>query len=265
MKSLAAAEVGTLQFSFEQPVESAQIDSAQLARVLVQVRYSLTPELVEPDIERILAEHLPRLPIRGQISGMAIVDGPAQFQNEILRTFESVEPGRRATVSPQFVAYETSMYTNRADFLDEVEQVVKAIQDSRSPARVNRIGIRYTNVFVDVDQIDEWFTPEILGLAAKHPALPPAMQFMQAIFRQSQSRGISVRSGLVPPGETVEPGIPSSDAPSWLLDIDAFDELPRSGFDPGVILERLSVLAEDAQRMFESTAPGYVATTRGDS
>jgi uncharacterized protein (TIGR04255 family) len=65
---------------------------------------------------------------------------------------------------------------------------------------------------------------------------------------ESQMR-VQVRSLFLPPKVIVDPGIPPADARSWWLDLDAFEEVPRS-FDADALTVTVTALAERAYAVF---------------
>lgn len=261
-----AESAGVARFSFDvDPVEE-RLNSAPLARCLMQVRFSHVPELVEDDTEREIARLLPDLPVRSPAGTTVQVEGFPPI-SEPLRVFESAEPGQKATLAQSFVAFETGRYATRAEFLQTARTVLAALRQVNAPARVVRIGVRYTNVFTEVDTIGDLIHPALLGSVGYLE--PDAVLDHQVVVSNLRrvgltGSGVSVRGLVAPANAMIEPGLPVSEAATWVLDIDAFDEQPRIGFDVDELAERIEALSHDAFRVFAWGAARYIARDRGE-
>lgn len=252
-------------FSFDVQPPDLVIEPSPLERCLLQVRFSRTPELLDEATERSLAGDLPELPVRSSVRAAVVPLTPDDGGGyETLRTFESVDGLSRASVASDFCAYETSMYTTRDAMLGDAAALMRAVANARRPARVNRVGIRYTNAFDQVGNLGEWIRPPLLGWVGAL-ADPTALQsqLLYATLAGGQGTEVAVRTALVPAGAVFEPGAPITDHTRWLLDIDSYDETARPGFEPGTIGDTLENLAKDAYKVFAWAAEEYVQRGRG--
>lgn len=248
-----------MPFAFDHVPPDVLLEDAPLVRVLCQVRFSATPELVDDESERVLARLLaPYLPVRGMVQGMVLPlpgfpDGAGKLEH--MRTFEDAEGHWKASVAPDFIALETSRYRRRDDFLDMVRPVLEALTEVATPPRVNRVGMRYTDRIEDPQGLSDLANPALLGIL---PELADSdvmeNQVLQTLLVDSAtSSKVQVRSLFLPPGTGFDPSITPVPQRSWVLDIDAFTEQPR-GWDADVLLDVIESLAKRAYQVFHWAA-----------
>lgn len=231
--------------------------NAPLIRVICQVRYSSTPELVDDDRERVIARALSSsMPVRGETQGSIVSipnvapSSPVEFQR--FRTFENQSGTWKATVTTDFVALETSAYTRRADFLDRLGAVLKALDLADHPAKITRIGTRFTDRIVEPTDLVRLVRPSLLGLL---PHVEDSSlienQFIQALITQPETTDkVQVRSLFLPPNVGFDPSLAPVDQESWVLDIDSFNVDAGKTWSVDEIQSSAETLAKLAYQVF---------------
>jgi uncharacterized protein (TIGR04255 family) len=242
-----------LPFSFDVVPEEVHLKEAPLIRVLCQIRYSATPELVEAEAERALAEAVAAdYPVRGSVQGVTIQFGeqPVGVQ-ELYRTYEDVAGQWKVTVAPEFVALETSNYEKRDDFLSRLSRVLQAIDEVRRPPQVQRVGIRYTDRVENPSDLTSMVNPALLGwLPNLNDDSVLEHQIVQVLLRHpATGHALQVRSLCLPPGVIFDGTIPPVDTSSWVLDVDAYDE-HLATFDVQALSATARALAERSYQVF---------------
>lgn len=244
-----------MPLDFQVYPDEVVLTDAPLIRVLCQIRYSAVPELVDNENERALAKLLTeQLPVRGLVQGMVLplqaISAPVA-QGEHFRTFEDPVGTWKATVAPDFVALETTQYGRRDEFLTSLAPVLRAVETVSRPPRVTRIGIRYTDRILNPEGVDALVHPALLGLLPEltdHDMVEN--QVVQTLIRDLPSaRKVQVRSLCLPEGVSFDPSIDPVSVPSWVLDIDAFNESLRI-WEHEVLMNEVEVLAKRAYQVF---------------
>jgi uncharacterized protein (TIGR04255 family) len=236
-------------FGAETPAE-VPLARAPLVRVIAQLRY---PEIlsvekrdfVAPFQEAIRAEY----PILRPESKVVIDEGvPAAT---IAWRFFDKSGNWRVSVTPHFLALETTSYTNRADFFARLGRLVAALQTHFNPALVDRLGVRYVNRITGdaLAVIDQLFRPEVCGLLATNLGGRTVHTMSESMFEQGDAR-LLARWGLVPPDMTVDPStIEPIAEKSFLLDLD-MSTASSVPFDAGEIVACARRYAERIYMMF---------------
>lgn len=242
-----------MSFNFDDMPEEVALSSAPLVRVLCQVRYSPTPELVDDQNERQIAGLLGDLfPVRGSVDGVLFIPGlNAAPQQDTMRTFEDIEGAWRASVTPNFLALETTAYDRRTGFLDRLAKVLAAVHEVGAPPRVTRIGLRYTDRIENPTGLRDLVRPALLGMVSEvEDDELVENQIQQALVVDSANQAkVQVRSLCLPPRVGFDPSINPVESRSWVLDIDAYTESPRR-WDPVELSSVAEVLAKRAYQVF---------------
>lgn len=242
-----------MTFSFDDMPDEVALSSAPLVRVLCQIRYSPTPELVDDQSERRIASLLGGVfPVRGSVEGVLFIPGlNAAPQQDRMRTFENIDGTWKASVTPNFLALETTAYDRRTGFLDRLAKVLAAVEEVGAPPRVTRIGLRYTDRIEDPTGLRELVQPALLGMVAEVGSDDLVEnQIQQALLVDSANQAkVQVRSLCLPPRVGFDPSINPVESRSWVLDIDAYTELPRR-WNPAELSRAAEVLATRAYQVF---------------
>lgn len=244
-----------MSFDLDFMPEEVILDRAPLVRVLCQIRFSSSPELVEDSNERAIAAALTDLlPVRGTIEGIALplAGLPSAIpQHETMRTFEDVDGAWKATVAPAFVALETTTYTRRSEFVERLTRVLTALEAAATPPRVTRIGMRYTDRITRPEGLTHLVNPGLLGMlpeVTSDDMIENQIQQTLLVDPKSGSK-IQVRSLCLPPNVGFDPSIQPTPEPSWVLDIDAYSEDARPWLAKD-LADTVETLAKRAYQVF---------------
>jgi uncharacterized protein (TIGR04255 family) len=233
------------------------LPNAPLVRVIGQVRFppvlSLEKrEFVAPFQEAIRGTYPVLRPEQAQ-SIMLGPDGVAPGQKQTAWRFSDSDARWRVSLTPEFVAIETTAYTSRRDFLDRLQEVLEAIAEHVKPALAQRVGVRYVDRVTGeaLVEIRNLVRPEVLGIVAAPVAVHVLHSLTQTVFALPEAKEqILGRWGLVPAGATVDPtAIEPINEPSWVLDVDMFSNEERP-FVPGEIVRAARQFSERLYAVF---------------
>ena len=240
--------IGTARspFSPEDTPPTILLEDPPLARVLVQVRFApvlavATESFVGP-FQQALAESYPigSSGVEFAINMPAPAEAPPTATETRLWRFETVDGFSRVTLATSFVAFETELYEGHKAFLSALLHVLEAVAEHIKPVQVQRAGIRYVQWLTesaDLERVGEFFRPELLGVVA----VPEAAEHLDLCLTQARhsvdGMTLAARWGRLPAGAGMDIIVQPVDKPSWVFDIDVFDEA-RSLFDPAELVER---------------------------
>jgi uncharacterized protein (TIGR04255 family) len=71
----------------------------------------------------------------------------------------------------------------------------------------------------------------------------------EATFALDAANGLQARWGALQPGVVLDPSLPAASEPSWVLDLDAFQQ-EALAFDPEGLAGRVRAMSERAYRFF---------------
>ena len=259
------------------PVDEVHLDRAPLAKVLMQVQYSRTPQLVTNDAEAAIAETLGRYPVRLRQVTAGVVPNVV-INGQQLQLPGSVTPGValafsdpkglwQVTVTETAVALETSDYSTRDDFCSRAAEIFAVAASVALPPVVDRVGIRYIDRLTGaaVEKVSAYVIPELTSLVA---CVEPPLQLQHSVSESQIDIGpgerMHVRSGLLPPGGAFDPALPSVGEPSWVLDMDVFTTQAGFAFEPDDLTQRLRRYAEVVYAFFRfATTEAFQDAHRG--
>lgn len=246
-----------------EPVAEIPLHSAPLAKVLMQVQYSRTPQLVSDTAEAEIADALGRYPVRrrqlaASIFPAVVINGqPMQFAGGAapgtVLLFSDPASVWQVTVTEVAVSLETSDYSSRDDFCQRALEVFAAVAAVALPPVVDRVGLRYIDRLVgqDLARVSEYVIPQLQVLCgAAEPPVQIHHSVSETLIELTLKERMQVRSGLVPPGGGFDPALPGVGEPSWLLDMDVFTTEGGFPFDARELAERLRRYAESAYAFF---------------
>jgi uncharacterized protein (TIGR04255 family) len=238
---------GTANRPFTGPaVETIPLDPPPLARELTQIRFSpvfvVADEAFAGQVQQRLRDEYPI--VRGEVEfGIAFVPGTEPPQAAVptrLWRFHDPAEDWRVTLSSTFVSLETTDYVGHDDYFGRLRRVLDIVGELVEPPEVERTGVRYIQRLTDPNdlaRLPEYVRPEILGACAvQDDGAEVALCLSQTQALLDDVR-LTARWGLLPPGTGVDPAIHPVDTPSWIIDIDVFDER-REAFDPAALAER---------------------------
>jgi uncharacterized protein (TIGR04255 family) len=242
-------------------VDEVHLHPAPLAKVLMQVQFSRTPQLVTDGAEAVIAESLGRYPVRRKqltagIVPNVVINGqqlPGSITQGMALTFSDPKGLWQATFSETAVALETSDYSTRDDFCGRAAEIFAAIASVAPPPVVDRVGIRYIDRLTgaSLEKVPTYVIPQLATLVA---CIESPLQLQHSIIESQIEIGegerMVVRSGLLPPGAALDPALLPVGEPSWILDMDVFTTLAGFAFEPDDLSQRLRHYAESVYAFF---------------
>lgn len=211
------------------------LPGAPLVRVIAQVRFPLvasveSQEFIAPFQEAIRKEY----PVLRQERAQSIFVGPKGAtplaESKVWRFSDSTR-GWRATLAPDFVALESTAYTNRTDMLNRFGRLLKATESHVNPQIVDRVGVRYIDRIVgaQLENINAMLRPEIAGVLGAGFGSSAVHALSESVFLiPGGARRLLARWGLVAEGATFDANaLEAIEQKSWILDLDVFDEESR--------------------------------------
>jgi len=241
-----------------EPVTEVHLARAPLEKVLTQIQFPRTPELVSEDGELRLAAALARYPVRRQgISlNLTIGPGPGEVKPEqaTTRLFADVAQTWQVTVTETAVSLETTVYDSRDDFCDRAKEVFDAVAQVAVPPVVDRVGLRYIDRLhdaTDLERLGEYVAPSLLGVHGQvGGSLEIEYSINEALIRIASDERLKVRCGVLPPGGLFDPAVSPCPDSSWVLDADIFTTEGGFEFDPSALDDRLRRYADHVYSFF---------------
>lgn len=213
------------------PPAEVPLKNAPLVRVIAQVRF---PEIlaveqrdfVAPFQEAVRATY----PVLRQEQTQGVLFSPAGIapKPQLAWRFGDVEGDWRVSLTPEFIALETTKYTSRSDFFGRLRSVVEAVDEHLEPKLVDRVGVRYIDRITGsaLDDIEKLVRPEVRGITGTAAATNARHALSESMFELTGAR-VLARWGCLPAGTTVDPGaIEPADDKSWILDLDMYSASP---------------------------------------
>jgi uncharacterized protein (TIGR04255 family) len=225
------------------------LKDAPLVRVIAQLRF---PEILSVEQRDFVAPFQEAIrstyPVlrQEQTPGLLLgLSGVAPAKPQIAWRFGDTNGHWRVSLTPDFLALETTKYVSRSDFFGRLKAVIQALDEHVEPAQVDRLGVRYIDRITGdaVDDIAKLVRPEVRGITGTIAATHAAHALSESMFEVEDAR-VLARWGFLPPGATVDPAaIEPAKEKSWILDLDMFSAGPMPFVVDGVI--------EQAQRYAE--------------
>jgi uncharacterized protein (TIGR04255 family) len=230
------------------PVE-VPLKDAPLVRVIAQLRF---PEVLSVEQRNFVAPFQEAIrstyPVLRQEQTQDLLLGPgvvAPAKPQIAWRFGDLDGHWRVSLTPDFLALETTRYVSRSDFFGRLKAVAQALDEHIEPAQLDRLGVRYIDRITGdaVDDIARLVRPEVRGITGTIAATHATHALSESLFEVGDAR-VLARWGVLPPGATVDPAaLEPAREKSWLLDLDMFSASPK----PFVVDQ----VVEQAQRYAE--------------
>jgi uncharacterized protein (TIGR04255 family) len=246
------------------PVDEVHLHHAPLAKVLMQVQYSRTPQLVTDEAESAIADALGRYPVRRRqlnvggfpsvvINGQPVPLPAGAVSSGTVLLFSEPSGAWQVTVTETAVSLETTSYSTRDDFCDRALEIFQALAAVALPPVVDRVGMRYIDRLVgeQLPRVPDYVIPQfhVLCGAIESP-LTLHHSVTDSLIEIAETERLQVRSGLLPAGGGFDPSLPLLSEPSWVLDMDVYTVQAGFAFDPGELSQRLQRYAEAAYSFF---------------
>ena len=214
------------------PPAEVPLKDAPLVRVIAQVRF---PEILAIEQSAFVAPFQEVLretyPVLRQEQTQGLLLSPAGFASAKPRTawrFGDVDGHWRLSLTPEFVALETTKYTSRSDFFTRLRAIVEALDEHVGPKLIDRVGVRYIDRVTGaaVDEISGLVRAEVRGITGTVAATHVAHALSESMFELPDAL-VLARWGRLPAGATVDPAaIEPAQEKSWILDLDMFSAGP---------------------------------------
>lgn len=262
------------------PVPEVHLELAPLAKVLIQVQFSRTPQLVTDEAESVIAERLARYPVRRRQSvGVAEVAFSVNGQQmpfpmpgppSAFLTFSDASSTWTASVTDTAVSLETTAYASRDDFCDRALELFAAVASVALPPVVDRVGLRYINRLLgdSLAELPRFVIPQLCGLygVVQDDLLTLVHSVTDSMMDIGSGERLQVKSGVLPGGMAFDPALPPVGEPSWLLDMDVFTTAGGFSFEPPALAERLRGYSEIAYAFFRfATTEAFQEHHQGSS
>lgn len=209
-----------------------RLDAAPLEFVLCQIRWPSLASLqgdISPVSKR-FGSSLTGFPLYSETPEISIEvtpNGVKQSPTGTVYQWSSADRSSGVSLTRDFVAFTSRKYAGYESFNAQLSDILTALSEAADIPLIERIGVRYLNRITDenhVANIDQLVQPGLLGHQALKPA-SPEVRLVQALTQSLFQVGnghLQARSGVLPPGETLDPTVEPLNAPSWVLDIDSF-------------------------------------------
>jgi len=254
---------------FGPPVPSVPLPRSPLSFVVAQVRFPLVASIndqafIGPFQERIRSTY-GDLRLETETQMLVGPSGVQAQQPGSVWRFTDDAHGWEVALAPEFLALATHSYTDRADFVGRLRDLVEALTAWLKPRRIRRLGVRYIDRLGEeyLDVIDRLIRPEVLGPLGVHSARDVDLQrsLTDCHYQFADDTALRARWGLLPRRATFDPAIDPLDTRSWVLDLDAWHgERP---FDPAAIQEQVQIFSDRIYRYFRWTITDEFLTTFG--
>ena len=205
---------------------------APLVRVIAQIRF---PEILSIEQRDFVAPFQEAIrmsyPILRQEQTHGLLLGPAGASPSKVQSawrFNDTSGDWRVSLTPEFLALETTKYVSRFDFFERLKSIAVALQEHIEPSQVDRLGVRYIDRIcgASVDDISKLVRPEICGILGTIAATEAVHSVCETMFDADGAR-LLARWGSLPPDATIDPSViePTKEK-SWILDLDMFSTAP---------------------------------------
>jgi uncharacterized protein (TIGR04255 family) len=259
------------------PVDEVHLHRAPLAKVLMQVQFSRTPQLVTDLAESVIADALGRYPVRrrqlvaGTFPSVVIngqpIQSPVGASGTIL-LFSEPTGSWQVTITEAAVSLETTEYSTREDFCDRALEVFQAIAALALPPVVDRVGLRYIDRLAEehLSRVPQFVIPQLQVLyGSVEQPLTVHHSVTDSLIEIAPTERLQVRSGLLPAGGGFDPALPIVQEPTWVLDMDVYTTQGGFAFDADELTRRLRRYAETAYAFFRfATTDAFQEEHRGE-
>lgn len=225
------------------PPAEVPLCDAPLVRVIAQFRF---PEVLSVEQREFVAPFQEAIrktyPVLRQEQTHGILlspSGAAPAKPQIAWRFSDTEGHWRVSLTPEFLAVETTKYVSRSDFFGRLKLLAEALNEHIEPSQLDRLGVRYIDRITGdaVDDIAKLIRPEVRGITGTIAATHAVHAVSESMFELPNAR-VLARWGCLPPGATVDPAaIEPASEKSWILDLDMFSAAPMPFVVDHVVVE----------------------------
>lgn len=219
------------------------LKDAPLVRVIAQFRFPEILSVEQRDFVAPFQEAIRRtysVLRQEQTQGILLSpSGAAPAKPQIAWRFSDTEGFWRVSLTPEFLALETTKYVSRSDFFGRLKSLAEALDEHIEPGQLDRLGVRYIDRITGdaVDDIAKLVRPEVRGITGTIAATHAVHALSESMFELPEAR-VLARWGCLPPGATVDPAaIEPENEKSWILDLDMFSAAPMPFIVEDVVAE----------------------------
>lgn len=239
------------------PPEEVPLKEAPLVLVIAQVRFSpilsIEKKSFISSFQEAIRDKYPLLRSEQTRTVYLNDQGLASTESQVTWRFIDAEGNWRVSLSPEFIALETTAYSSRRDFLERLKTVLIALESQIKPSIVERFGMRYVDRLVGaaVKDVPKFFRPELTAIVSGELGKYVNQCLNQYLIELPDSdEQILARWGLIPPDATTYREVlePIAD-PSWTLDLDISISTHRD-FDVELLMEQAQRFAERLYALF---------------
>ncbi len=241
----------------ESPAE-IHLDNAPLVRVIGQIQFPGIESIndgkfVAPFQEEIRDD----FPILGteRLEGFRLTHGSpveAAPPRTIWR-FVTQDNNWRLSLASDFIALETTKYSNRSDFISKLKKAYGVLINTFKVPLVNRVGLRYIARVKapEMSDIEELVRPEVFGMLSMPLFSDAKLALQDNIFKLHDIDGeIRARWGIVPANASIDPSaIEAIPEQTWIFDLDVSSS-PEKNFSEEEIAVHLTTFAEKSYSLF---------------
>lgn len=250
-----------------------RLSNPPLPLVLCQVRW---PDLTQlqtglDDAAGRVGAKLEGYPLHEQTREVAITltpEGVTTGPGEVVHQWHSADKAWHVAMTRRSIAAFCTSYTSFDEFAHKLKSALDAVASTLDIPVIERVGVRYVNRITDpatLGTLESTLNPAVLGLAALRPSSSEVVRLTslnQIVYSVGRDR-LQVRSGLLAPGETVDPAVPPVTTSSWILDLDSFRE-SLGGFDSKEVIDVVGRLADINYDFFKLVATDqYLESVEG--
>lgn len=210
--------------------------NAPLELVLCQVRWPALGSLQTEDQLRPVAvmfgEAIAGYPLFSEarnVNYLITPDGITSTDAGSVYQWGSVDDVWHISLARQFMTVYCTQYDGYESFDAQLRIALDALSTHVHVPLVDRIGVRYINRISrqeDMDDLPSLLSPEVLGYQAIDVVQPgPSLvSSTNQVTYQVDDALLQVRSGVFPPGQSVDPAIRVLPTDSWVLDLESSRE-----------------------------------------
>lgn len=190
-------------------------------------------------------------------------EGASQGPSEKVYQWRSIDDNWHVILGHRFLSFYCTTYSTFKDFCLPLEKILKELAAVVKVPLVERVGVRYVNQVIEsnlIENLSEYIHPQVLGFAGIDFATGQAQleENQNQVVIRVEDAVMQVRSGLLPPGKTVDPAIPPHSGQSWVLDLDATIH-QQTSFDVNNVLASAGKLADINYDFFKYvTSEGFL-------
>ena len=170
------------------------LKDAPLVRVIAQLRFPEILSLEQRDFVAPFQEAVrSRYPVLRQEQTQGILlgsAGVAPVKPQIAWRFSDAEGHWRVSLTPEFLALETTRYVSRSDFFGRLKAIAEALDEHVEPGQLDRLGIRYIDRITGnaVDDIARLVRPEVRGITGTIAAAHAVHALSESVFDLPDAR-----------------------------------------------------------------------------